>query len=804
MNKIFTYIRNKDSITFVLVVVSICFLDFFWIHQYDLVPAWDQGFHLSNLYKYSYLIKENNIFSKEWWEIFWSVTDNYRGPITYILSGTFLNITGITLKNAILSNTIFNLIISFSIYKICIKFFKKEIGLWAIFLFSFNPYIFNLRNDYLIDLSQLAFICINFLFLSQWYFSKKNNYKLSFISGASFGLLFLAKPTAIFYFLIPILLILKKITSSEDYKFINKILILSIYIFSFVFIIYPWVSINWLTLLTSTINAWNWGLKYQDGFEINTLQGWIFYPFEIIKISNPTLIFTCLISNLFFIFKYKPINFKLTLIKKNYFKKCLWFFSLPLNIIFLNLIMTTKDTRFIIPLLPLINIFTGFLIYSLKNKYNFSKFFKITFIFITLLSLFISQINVYNDKFINQSGNYTSPNIIHKKIIEEVHKISPNINSTIGFIPDTKNFNAFNLDAEAIRQNKGIRVMQIVSNKESFKDDINNFDWFILKTGDQGIMTNKAKMNLSKLLFDSEFFKIQKKWKLIDNSEIYLLKKNILSEKVNFQKCKNDENFFTLKSTDKGLKIHLFGKLTSLSNSKLIIDIENKMNFKKLNFSVPKIIASNDNKKCIEYTGFYNSNLFGSEISPISNINGYLVNGQNNKIEMIKNVKNKSSAKETKDFSLRTNKIDAVNLMGNYLKNGEFDKLFNLVGLINQSDPEQKYLNDAEIIFKNRLSLKSTNLNDLYALAISQILQRKANPARQTLNKIITQEKENGNENENTYLAKCIVEIYLFDFNNANKSIAKSILINSNKEIEITLNKIYSLTKYLKFINIFN
>ena len=133
---------------------------------------------------------------------------------------------------------------------------------------------------------------------------------------------------------------------------------------------------------------------------------------------------------------------------------------------------------------------------------------------------------------------------------------------------------------------------------------------------------------------------------------------------------------------------------------------------------------SNDNKKCIEYTGFYNSNSFLSEISSISNINGYLVNGQNNQIEMIK-YKNKSSAKETKDFSLRTNKIDAVNLMGNYLKNGEFDKLFNLVGLINQSDPEQKYLNDAEIIFKNRLSLKSTNLNDLYALAISQILQEK-------------------------------------------------------------------------------
>ena len=316
MNKIIKNFRNYELIIFIFIILTSYVLDFFWIHKYDLVPAWDQGFHLSNLYKYSYLIKENNIFSKEWWRIFWSVTDNYRGPITYILSGFFLSIKGITLNNALLSNTIFNLITCLSIYEICKIFFKKEIGLWAIFLFSFNPYIFNLRNDYLIDLSQLAFICLNFLFLSKWYFSKGNNYFISSFCGASLGLLFLAKPTGVFYFIIPILLILKKIFVVKQSKFLKKIFQVFIYIFSFLFIVYPWLSINWLTLLTSTINAWNWGLKYQDGFEINTFQGWIFYPLELIRISNPILIISCLFSNFFFIFKYQPINLKFSENKK--------------------------------------------------------------------------------------------------------------------------------------------------------------------------------------------------------------------------------------------------------------------------------------------------------------------------------------------------------------------------------------------------------------------------------------------------------------------------------------------------------
>ena len=44
--------------------------------------------------------------------------------------------------------------------------------------------------------------------------------------------------------------------------------------------------------------------------------------------------------------------------------------------------------------------------------------------------------------------------------------------------------------------------------------------------------------------------------------------------------------------------------------------------------------------------------------------------------------------------------------MVGYLKIGEFDKLFNLVGLVNQSDPDQEYLKDAEKIFKFRYQIK--------------------------------------------------------------------------------------------------
>ena len=45
--------------------------------------------------------------------------------------------------------------------------------------------------------------------------------------------------------------------------------------------------------------------------------------------------------------------------------------------------------------------------------------------------------------------------------------------------------------------------------------------------------------------------------------------------------------------------------------------------------------------------------------------------------------------------------------MGKHLKYGDFDNLFNFLGLVNQSDPSQKYLNDAEQIFNYRHKLNS-------------------------------------------------------------------------------------------------
>ena len=131
------------------------------------------------------------------------------------------------------------------------------------------------------------------------------------------------------------------------------------------------------------------------------------------------------------------------------------------------------------------------------SQNNLNKFYKI-FIFTIILSTFILHFNNQkNTHFIFKKNTFNSwP---HKEIVEELKRFSPNLKTVIGVLPDTKELNTFNLAAEAELQNSNLHFRQIISNEESYKEDLNRFNWFIIKEGEQGIMSSNSKLELSKL-----------------------------------------------------------------------------------------------------------------------------------------------------------------------------------------------------------------------------------------------------------------------------------------------------------------
>ena len=168
--------------------------------KYNLnLPAWDQGYHLTNLFKTYNIFEKFNFFNENWWKELWNITDTYRGPFTYLLSALFLKIFGANYQNSYLSNHIFFILTILSIYNLGIILKNKSTGLWASFLFSVNPFIIDQRIDYLIDLSQLSLITFNFYLLTRYFLIKNHKLINSIFCGFSLGLLFLTKPTGIIF-----------------------------------------------------------------------------------------------------------------------------------------------------------------------------------------------------------------------------------------------------------------------------------------------------------------------------------------------------------------------------------------------------------------------------------------------------------------------------------------------------------------------------------------------------------------------------------------------------------------------------
>ncbi len=788
------FLKNNYSKIIIIIFLSLI-IDNLLILQINNPPAWDQGYHLSNVFKMYNILGDQGINISEKFNQILNVTDSYRGPLTYFLSALFLKVFNNTYQFAYLSNQIFNIICIISIFNLSKLVKNESTGIWAVLIFTFSSLILNHRSDYLIDLSLTSFSTLGFLFFTKWYLDIKKFSYYSSLSGAALGLIFLTRPTGIAIFFLPFVFITLKLIkrkSNLSYSFKEFIF----FITSFIFIIFPWFSQNWLTIISSTINAWNWGVKYQDGLEFYEINSWIYYFRKLPLIFGPinfsifAIIFSIekVLEGNLFKFKIKFLN-----------KLNLWFLIYIFNCYLIISLMSTKDIRFIMPIFPILCIYPAIFLDS-KDFKIFSHKSKKT---ILIISLFISLFFTKSKPYSNNLNSYLTYKWPHAEIIKEIKKESKNLISTLAILPDTREINTFNLEAEASRQGEYVAVRQVISNEETYKDDLELFDWFLLKSGHQGVMSNKAKNLLNQYLLNNPSFKIQKEWILPDKSKVFLLRRESLNAYLRKKDCKYSSPNLDIKKIPEGLRLQFIGKGKSIKSSSLLIDFINEDYKTSTNISLANgsFHRNFDKESCY----FLKQDIpikFSEKNQKELNIKVRLLD-EKGKIKHLNLEGNKLILKDEKDYGSlikMANKISKVELLGNLLRKGEFEKLFNLVGLINQSDPAQNYLKDAEKIYFQRFN-DNEKINDLYNVLICQILQRKVDSAEKTINLILEKDFSNGN----AQLAKSIINLYLLDKKDARSSLNKAKIYNKSEESAEIINIVEGLTYFLefKFVNAF-
>ena len=781
-------LRNSNFQILIIILLSI-FIDNLFISAIEHPPAWDQGYHLSNVFKmYNVLCYEKTNLADKW-NLILDVTDSYRGPLTYFLSALFLKLFDNTYKYAYLSNQVFNIICILSIFNLGKLLKNKSTGIWGAIIFTFSSFILNQRSDYLIDLSLTAFSTLSFLFLTKWYLNKKKNTLYGALSGISLGLIFLTKPTGIIIFVLPIFFILYKVFKSK----ISVIYFLkesSIFCIAFAIVIFPWFSRNWLTIITSTINAWNWGVKYQEGLEFFSIESWTYYFKKlplIFGITNFSIFSTILIIEKFF--QRNLLSLKI----KTFNKLDFWFLIYLFNCYLIVSLMSTKDIRFIMPIYPIICIYGATFLHSNNYKIFTNKNKKI----IILISITISFLLPINKSIFKKNYKNALHKWPHEEIILEIKKENPNLVSTLAILPDTKEINTFNLEAEASKQGEYVAVRQVISNEDTYKEDLKYFDWFLLKTGDQGIMSNKSKILLNEHVLNNPSFILKKEWQLPDNSNILLFRRKILNTYLVKNDCNSNEKSLDIEVSKKWLKFNMFEKGKFIKSSNLLIDLIGKDFESSTNISLANDSFHNtfQDDSCYFLTQEIPLNL-SVNIPKNLNINLRVIDKKGNIKPINKSFKTSIIEDEYSDNKIirMTNKIYQVKLLGNYLRNGEFKNLFDLVGIINQSDPKQKYLKNAELIFSQRYNDKK-NLEDIYSVLISQILQKKISDSRETIDFILESDKKNGN----AHLTKAIINIFLLKNKDAKLSINNAKTFKKSPESEEILRTVEGLTNLLDF-----
>jgi len=787
--RIINHYLKKNYTKIIIIIFLSLIIDNFFILQINNPPAWDQGYHLSNVFKMYNILEDQRINIFEKFNQLLNVTDSYRGPLTYFFSALFLKLFNNSYKFAYLSNHIFNIICILSIFNLGKLLKSESTGIWAALIFTFSSLILKQRTDYLIDLSLTSFSTLGFLFFTKWYLDKKVFSFYSTLAGLTSGLIFLTKPTGLVILLLSFLLIiLKKIQSK--YSFGNSLKEFICFFASFIVVIFPWFYLNWLTIITSTINAWNWGVKYQDGLEFYSLGSWIYYFKRLPLIFGPINI--SIFSILFLIEKGLQRNllaFKIKSVKKI----SLWYLIYVLNCYLIISLMSTKEIRFIMPIVPIICIYIArfidskdYIIFSSNNKK-----------FIVVVSIICSLFFTKNELLSQNLKNYSTYKWPHSDIINNIKNENKNLVSTLAILPDTREINTFNLEAEASKMGEYVAVRQVISNKDSYKEDLKFFDWFLVKTGDQGVMTNESKNLLNQYLLKSPSFLIHKEWYLPDKSKLLLLRRKSLNTYLLKKDCKVSASNLDIEAIQDGLKFNLNEKGKLIKNSSILLEITGD-NFKT---STDFSLANGSFHRNFDENSCY----FLTQEIPITLPKEHLkefdlkarlldTNGQIKNLNLVNNKLTIEEELKKLNFLKMANKISKVELLGDYLRRGKFKKLFNLVGIINQSDPNQKYLEDAEKIYLQRYQ-DSKNLKNLYNVLICQILQRKVSYAEKTVNLILDSDYSNGN----AQLAKSIINIYLLDKKDARLSLNNAKKFDKSDESTEIINFVEGLTNLLEF-----
>lgn len=772
--------------------------DRLWIALDTDPPSWDLAKHLnSSLSYWSFLQKSPQLLSGEWWQSFWTISEKYP-PLVYFLTAPFLSLFGRSSDAALLVNLLFSAILIASVYGIGKTLFNSQVGLWSAAICFLLPRLYAVRLQYLADYPLTALVTASFCCLTIWKraveekqrkgFNLLKSWLWAIAFGICFGLSMLIKQTTLFFLFIPIVWLLLKYLFGKHWL---RLFQLIIGIFVGIIICGGWYRTNWIFVLSAFGNANVTPAKLEGDPPLNTLAAWTYYWNDLPSAISWILLLVPIVGLLLAIPKLSG--------KLSFNNNVLWLAGYFVAAYLINSAFVNKDHRYIMPYLPVVAVLLG---YSL-NQWRYPWRERIGWIAIAL-STILMWLNLFplgatwltqNLTPNSQYHAYTGKPWYHQELIQEIIDTEPYLTNNLGVLPSTPEINQHNFNYYGKLQGSQVHGRQVGVRVKQVVQDARSLSWFVTKTGDrQGL--SEAQLAILKIIENGGDFRLHKSWDLPDNTQLKLYRDRQpfvevqpLNERLTRVKL---EKVIVPSQVPPGKPISVTyewsGGWEQLQSGLLLLTWKTDNIASKDrwfhdraiglgNLYSLKEVKAEDGFRVTEHIAMYppsdiEAGNYILEATYLNKITGetYPIDTGNTKLEIAP----QATAIAAPELDL----VTQMRWLALELPEGReaLDPIFAEVGRINQYDPMQDYLVQAEKTLSYRLQQEPNNLEFMYALALSQALQQKINPLLETLKQITLLDANN--PNAHAYLAF----VYLYDWRakDAEKALQPAININPN------------------------
>ncbi|MDY7012730.1 MAG: phospholipid carrier-dependent glycosyltransferase [Cyanobacteriota bacterium] len=795
--------------------------DRLWLARDRAVPEWDQTHHLTGSLNYLHALQNAQWLSGEWWRSLWMLSSK-NPPLPYIATAPFQQLFGKGPDEALWVMLLWSGLLLVSIYTLGKQLFNRQVGLLAALLCTIIPGMYVYRLQYLVDYPLAALVTVSFCCLTMWraaegsQTSNPTNPTIKTfpfagkIEGAQIvkqwfwvlalgiclGLSTLTKQAVIFFLFLPLAWTFFSHLWQCAWGRIAQLMV-AFGVAGLIF--FPWYSTNWIYFVGNYQSGIAAAAVREGDPPLNTIAAWTYYFKQLPHyFSLPLLMISIAGWFLSGIAIARHPKRKLT---GMYALSWLAFFLVSSYLCCSALV--NKDTRYILPALPVLTILLAKGLLAFRDRaagvrwgivglISFSMVLNLFPTGATLATPILRPLNLHP-----QYPPYAGAAFPHAEIVEEIVRTAPQLQATVGVMPATAQINHNNFNYYGALADFQVYGREVGVRERHVQQDARSLDWFLTKTGDRGT-DRPANAMLVERIENSTDFALHKTWKFPDNSTLKLYRRT--PAPIVVTPTENPERDRPNPSSPEeamGTKIRLERVLvpqTAPPGQPIPITYTWSGPWQQLQAGIVLVTwkrqeiqnHSELSARWLHDRAIANGQLHSERLSspqpqqpvrvieqtamlpPATTVPGtytleatYLHRdtGEHYPLDLPPTaiqIDPSATATPAPELDLVT---QLRHLSANLPKGiPALEEIFDEIGRINQYDPVQDYTQQAELALSYRLQTEGDNLDLLYALAFTRVLQEEADGAIASLQKVA--QLDSNNPYAHAYLAFA----YLYDW----------------------------------------